>query len=328
MYTNCLFCNRTLGTNEVLGTLPVGRIVAFDPIKGRVWVVCAKCKRWNLTPIEERWEITEDLARCFSDTPQRFSTDNIGVARLSEGLEIIRIGKPERSEFAAWRYGRRFELRRRNALVMRTATGAAAIGAAVLTGGLAVASYADIAMFMHLREGSRVVARLPSDQREDLIVRKRHLKQTRLLPTTSESGWCLELAHTNGHSLLEGTAAAEALWRLMPRVNPNGGPRRTVASAVASIDGAGSASGFVRAMTARSGRGVRRPPSLRALPAASRLALEMAINEQTERRALAGELSVLEAAWREAEEIAYISDNLLVPESAEEFIERHRSSEM
>ena len=43
--------------------------------------------------------------------------------------------------------------------------------------------------------------------------------------------------------------------------------------------------------------------------------------------ALTGELSVLEAAWREAEKIAHISDNLLVPESAEEFIERHRSSE-
>ena len=60
MYTHCLFCNRTLGTNEVLGDLPVGRIAAFDPAKGRVWVVCAKCKRWNLTPIEERWEITEE----------------------------------------------------------------------------------------------------------------------------------------------------------------------------------------------------------------------------------------------------------------------------
>ncbi len=315
MYTNCLFCNRTLGTNEVLGDLPVGRIVAFDPIKGRVWVVCAKCKRWNLTPIEERWEIMEDLARCFSDTSLRFSTDNIGVARLSEGLEIIRIGKPERSEFAAWRYGRRFELRRRNALVMRAATGAAAIGAAVLTGGLAVASYADIAMFMHLREGSRVVAKLRRDQHEELIVRMRHLRRTRLLTHKSESGWCLELAHTKGSTVLQGEAAAEALWRLMPQVNPNGGHRRTVASAVASIDGVGTASGFLRIMTARSRRADPRPPSLRALPAASRLAVEMAINEETERRALTGELSVLETAWREAEEIAAIADDLLIPES-------------
>jgi hypothetical protein len=315
MYTHCLFCNRALGTNEVLADLPVGRIVAFDPIKGRVWVVCAKCKRWNLTPIEERWEITEDCERRFSLTPERFSTDNIGLAKLSEGLEIIRIGKSERPEFAAWRYGRRFELRRRNAFVLRAATGAAAVGAAVLTGGVALLSYADIAMFMHLREGSRVIAKLRLDQHEEFIVRKRHLKQTRLLPTTAESGWCLELAHTNGCALLKDQTAAEALWRLMPRVNPNGGPRGTVASAVASIDEAGTASGFLRTLTHRSALEGREAPSLNALPAASRLAVEMAINEETERRMLAGELSVLEAAWRQAEEIAAIADDLLLPDS-------------
>ena len=37
----------------------------------------------------------------------------------------------------------------------------------------------------------------------------------------------------------------------------------------------------------------------------------MAANEDTERRALEGELAELEAAWREAEEIAEIADNLL-----------------
>jgi len=40
------------------------------------------------------------------------------------------------------------------------------------------------------------------------------------------------------------------------------------------------------------------------------LALEMALHEETERRALQGELAALEAAWREAEEIAGIADAL------------------
>ena len=39
----------------------------------------------------------------------------------------------------------------------------------------------------------------------------------------------------------------------------------------------------------------------------------MALHEDTERVALEGELAVLEAAWREAEEIASIADNLLTP---------------
>ena len=44
-----------------------------------------------------------------------------------------------------------------------------------------------------------------------------------------------------------------------------------------------------------------------------RLALEMSLHEASERAAMEGELATLEEAWREAEEIAGISYNLLVP---------------
>jgi hypothetical protein len=40
----------------------------------------------------------------------------------------------------------------------------------------------------------------------------------------------------------------------------------------------------------------------------------MASHEEAERRALEGELKQLEDAWREAEEIAGIADDLLLPE--------------
>jgi protocatechuate 3,4-dioxygenase beta subunit len=45
-------------------------------------------------------------------------------------------------------------------------------------------------------------------------------------------------------------------------------------------------------------------------PGVLKLALEMAAHEESERRALEGELAVLERSWKEAEEIAAISDNL------------------
>jgi hypothetical protein len=45
-----------------------------------------------------------------------------------------------------------------------------------------------------------------------------------------------------------------------------------------------------------------------------RLALEMVSHEESERRALEGELAILEDAWREAEEIAAISDDMFLPE--------------
>jgi len=41
----------------------------------------------------------------------------------------------------------------------------------------------------------------------------------------------------------------------------------------------------------------------------------MSLHEDSERRALEGELTELETAWRRAEEIAAIADDLLVPDA-------------
>jgi len=49
----------------------------------------------------------------------------------------------------------------------------------------------------------------------------------------------------------------------------------------------------------------------------------MALHEEEERRALNGELAGLQAMWRAAEEIASISDNLLVPASWPGFKRSH-----
>src|SRR5918998_2658125 len=126
MYTHCLFCAADLGRNEVVEHFPVGRRLAFDAARGRLWVVCRRCLRWNLTPLEERWEAIEEAERLFRDTPLRASTDNIGLAKVREGLELVRIGRPERPEFAAWRYGETF-LRRRTRMIV-VGVGVAAVG--------------------------------------------------------------------------------------------------------------------------------------------------------------------------------------------------------
>ena len=64
------------------------------------------------------------------------------------------------------------------------------------------------------------------------------------------------------------------------------------------------------------------------IPQTVLLAMEMAAHEDIERRAMEGELAILEAAWKQAEEIASIADNLLTPGSVEDqFAQLTRSGE-
>jgi hypothetical protein len=69
-------------------------------------VVCTGCDRWNLAPIEERWEAVEECERLFRATRLRYSTGNVGLAQLRSGVDLVRIGRALRPEVAAWRYGR------------------------------------------------------------------------------------------------------------------------------------------------------------------------------------------------------------------------------
>src|SRR5215510_10493404 len=92
MYSTCLHCHRALGRNDAIEEFPIGRRFAFDLAKGRLWAICGSCGRWNLTPIEERWEAVESCERLFRGQTLRAQTENIGLARLPEGTELIRIG--------------------------------------------------------------------------------------------------------------------------------------------------------------------------------------------------------------------------------------------
>src|SRR3954453_2405919 len=80
MYATCLFCNGDLGRNEAIEAFPVGRRLAFDAAKGRLWVVGRLSQRWNLSPLEERWEAIEMCEGEFLSTKLRASTDEIGLA--------------------------------------------------------------------------------------------------------------------------------------------------------------------------------------------------------------------------------------------------------
>lgn len=63
------------------------------------------------------------------------------------------------------------------------------------------------------------------------------------------------------------------------------------------------------------------PGTLHSLAPRERLAFEMAIHEDSERRALDGELAALATAWHDAEALARIADGLGLPASIDDRID-------
>lgn len=343
MYSTCLFCNQPLGTNSSLESFPVGRRVAFDPAKGRLWVVCRKCEHWNLSPLDERWEAIEQAERLYSDTRRRVATAEIGLAKLADGTELVRIGEPLRPEFAAWRYGDQFGRRRTRQMIIAgggiaavagLAAGGAAIGISIASFGWMFTQFARLAI--HGGEET-VVARIRTEAGQVLPVRRRHLAES-TLSRGSDGTLAIDLRYKNGQQRFEGPEAVRVASIVVPAVNRFGGSRQTVATAVNEIEQVGGPERYVEQLARRAEvmttvRGKRHrlgrkgrigKTGLYGLTSVDRLGLEMALHEDAERRAMQGELALLEAAWREAEEIAGIADDMFLPASVQSSLDRLR----
>jgi hypothetical protein len=343
MYSTCIFCNASLGANEAVEHFPVGRRLAFDAARGRLWAVCALCGRWNLTPLEERWEAVEECERLFSSTRVRVSTEQIGLARLAEGTELVRIGKPLRPEFAAWRYGEQFGARLRRSWLTAgslAGVGAALAGAAFVTpAALVLLAGVPVAELLKRRlaptpgalDLTQSVMALKDGAGEPIMETDRSVTRARIRTGEEhENGWALDLQtmrydpNRDGHymvdprgHLLAGPPALRAATVLLARANLRGATRSEVAGAVARLDRSGGPREYflqAEAEARKVGWGYR---ELWGMPAEIRLALEMATHEDSERRAMEGDLAELEAYWRDAEAIAAVADRLALPAGVE-----------
>jgi hypothetical protein len=353
MFATCLFCNGSLGENDSIEAFPIGRRLAFDAKKGRLWVVCERCGRWNLSPLDERLDAIDQCERGFRSTTLRVSTDNIGLARLADGLELVRIGAPLRPEFAAWRYGTRFNRRRRQTQLAAfggvALTAAAGVALAptlapyLLTGTISIIAIPGLTTIMgavpavglvairdYFRE-DRVIARIPAPatdlpthapafsfgREQPLVVRARQIGSS-TLQLHADGSATLHVVHDRGVACYRGTAALQIASVLVASSNRLGASDGQVRTAVSRIERSGDAAGYLASVSvlgAARGRVMSMLNSYRHLGAlrldpSERLALEMAMHEETERRVLEGELALLAEAWKEAEEIAAIADEL------------------
>ncbi|MDB4913922.1 MAG: hypothetical protein JWM95_1566 [Gemmatimonadetes bacterium] len=349
VFTTCIHCCGKLGTNELIEHFPVGDRLAFDSDRGRLWVICTHCSRWNLTPVEERWEAVEECERQFRAARLRAQTSNIGYAKAGDGVGLVRIGKPLRPEFAAWRYGREFSRRRTRAILMMGGVG-------VLTAGLVAGSVA-VGSVGFLLFGARVLRQLyPLTVGPPEEVRIPYGKWRALQVSTGSSailpddqgGWQLHIRHHHDSVEFRGAEARRLLTVLLAKVNVKGAAKGMIGDAISVVEQQ-PVEGMLLGLARRSEQvwssddarqrewdearrpGYGRPKNrggLAHISAVDRLALEMALHESSEQKAVEGDLVELEVVWREAEEIAGIADDLLLPPGVNDFIAKEAQDVM
>ncbi|HEX8361084.1 MAG TPA: hypothetical protein VF613_13310 [Longimicrobium sp.] len=320
MYSTCLYCHRPLGSNTRVEAFPVGERLAFDPERGRLWAVCRSCARWNLSPVEERWEALEECERIFRDTSRRTTTENIGMARPAHGPVLIRVGRPLRPEFAAWRYAPQLVRRRRNDLLEGGLIAASPLGMVVAgvaaVGTLGMAGFAVAAAAPLVFAGTAVawtqsqLRRVVGRTDDGAPIRVRHLRGVSFEGGGDELRIITE--SDDGPAELTGAAAHSLASVACARSNQIGASPGYVRSAVESLERSGGPAAVLEAACRAGG--------LARIRYVDRLALEMSLHEEQERRAMEGELRTLEAAWREAEEIAAIADGLAAAPSRRELL--------
>jgi len=327
MYSRCLVCSTPFEPNEQLEHLPLGRRIAFDPQRGRLWAVCSSCKRWSLAPIEERWEALEELEKLTRDQARLLSqTDNIALLRAGD-LQIVRVGRANLTEEAWWRYGKELTSRREQYKKISFA-GTVAAGA-VVAGGWATGGMTLLGMwfvmgnapdtFTNLARWFRFGGAAWRGQHE--CAGCGHLFRTLdyrdraglgLFPGAEPGS--IELAfrcprcgkYRDGGLHLTGQEAEAALRRALAYHHFAGASERRVVSAARLIQEAGSPQDLARIVV---GDGRR----LGDLQRTGAVALEIAANEASEQRLLELELAELEARWRREEELASIVDGELTP---------------
>ena len=310
MYRTCAFCNGKLDGDGGPTNLGVGRRLAFDEWKGRLWVICPRCSRWNLAPLDDRLERIEALARAAGDGRVAAATDQVALIRW-RGYDLIRVGKPRRLELATWRYGERLRARRQEQLKFVVPMTVAAVGLAVAVN---VAAGGSVGVFVwntprlvkriYLEMvGRRKIALVepPICERcgSVMLLQARHLERARVTTTAREGMALLLTCPSCGAegTMLTGADAQFALRRGLTFLNLARGGWQRAEDAARLVEAAGGPHQLIHDVA-------RRELTLRSLAPDRRLALEMAVDERAE-------VEELERQWKEAEEIAEIADGML-----------------
>lgn len=312
MYTSCAFCSGPFGGDGATSGLGVGRRFAYDGWKSRAWVICLKCRRWNLTPFDTRLDTITALDRMAAPGRVVATSEQVALIRVGP-YDVVRVGKPPRVEMATWRYGERLKARQRERLKVVVPVSLVVIGATIAFNALAFGSMgAFIGQVPSIADsiytgmvGNRKVNIEPpicAHCGKVLVLKAKHVERARLQATArSDLALLLDCPHCKHEAaLLEGTDAQLALRHGLTYVNLRKGKKikKKAEEAAQRLDQVGGPDAFIY-------HKAREEALIKKLGGGDALALEMAVDEQAE-------LRELERQWREADEIAEIADGLLL----------------
>lgn len=299
----CVYCDHDLDTT---GARP-----AFDPWLGRLWRVCPACGRWNVVPLEDRWEALEAYEREAREGRSRLRTEHLDLVRTAAG-EVIRVGRAPRPELAGWRYGdlvppalvRGLRARlRRLVLGLPSSPFGYQAGHGDLLGDLQLnrrwfaSPFLDdaptlTAAFLHvpLADACRSCG-------GPLAIAPWAFQSVRLTFDAGRPAVAATCGLCGGASAVPAGESRASLRLGLAVVNRRLRDRRLVESAAARLDRADGPDALLSLLS-------REDVTLGELDTPDRLALGFALDEQSE-------AELLEAEWREAEELAAIVDGEL-----------------
>lgn len=310
--SQCAFCQSPLAPGPPWAP-GIGHRLAYDPHRGRLWTVCPACSRWNLTPLEDRWETLEACERAVRDEGRvRVRTENLSLVDVKEG-GLIRVGSPPRSEFVDWRYGPRIiETPFGAGLWARFVTRFLArlpepppegydpyrgiFGVVDQTPWLASPFLGVASSLTYLFSQMPLAPRCPSCARP-LALRPWEFQRIRLLREPSGSALLARCAFCGEETVVSVREARPALRLALGLVTPTVLLQGVSAGAASVLDRAGDPEGFIATLAGDL-------PTLGELDTETRAGLLIALDEEAEAEAL-------ESEWREAEELASIMDGEL-----------------
>ena len=320
MFAHCFVCHAPFPRAGVVEHFPLGRRVAYDPERGRLWAVCDACGGWTLAPIEERWEALDELEQVVTRRTRRArfagKTDNIALFRVGSA-NIIRVGKTTLIEEAAWRYGQPPSLKRDGADPFaprplglgETLLGAAYILRTSLSG--AHRAHRKGAVRRWVRFGDTAWRGQRDCKACGFVLKRLSYFDCRVMILKDAGDEALTPSlvrpcprcrdETEGGLHLEGVSAEHTLRRVLAHSQDRGVPHSHLRAAGSLIDYGGGPAG-ISSILARYGR------YLGELPITSAVAVRVLANEAYEQRMLNLEAAAVERRWREEEELAAIID--------------------